>query len=460
MELVSCQPLDDFPAEQSALSSRGVGDKYGIILKAGNEIILPFKNLINDYYAKDISRKVTSALRSKMEKGEYIGSWEKYGYLKSPENKNQLVINPETAPVVQMIYQWRCEGMSYMGINKKLNDMNIPSPSQYKADRGIVTNNNQRSRRILWNRHMVTEILRDVTYLGHLAQRKTTQCLYAGIPSTRTGEEEWIIVKNTHEPIIEAKLFEKVQAINEKAASAQKANQGKYAHLPKTENIYGKKFTCADCGSVMKLVRSLSTKRDKVYFTFKCPSHEEHGVRACNPKRMRKADVDEAVLCSIKAQFDLFLDSQKAMESLLDLKKNQVRKTGKSNQVSELKKQLEKKKSIFSGLYRDLREGLIDEQDYTQTREILMKDIRRLEQQIEEQESVKAECEKPLEQTKIWETLMQNYYHAPQISAELVDAMIEFMEMDKDSSMNIRFKHMDSFQVVLDTVKMLRKINY
>ena len=170
--------------------------------------------------------------------------------------------------------------------------------------------------------------------------------------------------------------------------------------------------------------------------------------------------MDEAVLCSIKAQFDLFLDSQKAMESLLDLKKNQVRKTGKSNQVSELKKQLEKKKSIFSGLYRDLREGLIDEQDYTQTREILMKDIRRLEQQIEEQESVKAECEKPLEQTKIWETLMQNYYHAPQISAELVDAMIESMEMDKDSSMNIRFKHMDSFQVVLDTVKMLRKINY
>ena len=425
--------------------------------ESNGQLSVSLSNIINDYYAKDISRKVTSALRSKMEKGEYIGSWEKYGYLKSSENKNQLVINPETAPVVQMIYQWRCEGISYMGINKKLNDMNIPSPGQYKADRGIVTNNNQKSRRILWNRHMVTEILRDVTYLGHLAQRKTTQCLYAGIPSTRTGEEEWIIVKNTHEPIIEAKLFEKVQAINEKAASAQKANQGKYAHLPKTENIYGKKFTCADCGSVMKLVRSLSTKRDKAYFTFKCPSHEEHGVRACNPKRMRKADGDEAVLCSIKAQFDLFLDSQKAMESLLDLKKKQVRKTGKSDQVSELKKQLEKKKSIFSGLYRDLREGLIDEQDYTQTREILMENIHQLEQQIAEQESVKAECEKPLEQTKIWETLMQKYYHAQQISAELVDAMIESMEMGKDSSLNIRFKHMDSFQAVLDTVKMLRK---
>lgn len=86
-----------------------------------------------------------------MEHGEYIGSWEKYGYVKSAENKNQLIVNPETATVVQMIYQWRSEGMSYMGINKKLNDLEILSPGQYKADRGIVTNNNQKGRKILWN---------------------------------------------------------------------------------------------------------------------------------------------------------------------------------------------------------------------------------------------------------------------------------------------------------------------
>ena len=160
--------------------------------EANGQLSVSLSNIINDYYAKDISRKVTSALRSKMEKGEYIGSWEKYGYVKSPENKNQLIVNPETAPVVRMIYQWRSEGMSYMGINKKLNDMGIPSPGQYKADRGIVTNNNQKPRKILWNKHMVTDILKDITYLGHLAQRKTTQCLYAGIPFSRTEEQDWI----------------------------------------------------------------------------------------------------------------------------------------------------------------------------------------------------------------------------------------------------------------------------
>ena len=94
---------------------------------------------------------------------------------------------------------------------------------RYKADRGIVTNNNQKPRKILWNKHMVTDILKDITYLGHLAQRKTTQCLYAGIPFSRTEEQDWIQVENTHEAIIEPELFEKVQEINKKAAAAQKA---------------------------------------------------------------------------------------------------------------------------------------------------------------------------------------------------------------------------------------------
>ena len=152
---------------------------------------------------------------------------------------------------------------------------------------------------------MITDILKDITYLGHLAQRKASQCLYAGISFHRTEEQDWIIVENTHEPIIEQELFDKVQAINSAAAEKSKANSGKYDHLPKAVNIYGKKFTCADCGSVMKLVRSFSTKKDKVYFTFKCPTYAEHGTRACNAKKMRKADLDEAVLSTIQAQLDL-----------------------------------------------------------------------------------------------------------------------------------------------------------
>ncbi len=172
-------------------------------LEENGQLSASLSNIINDYYAKDISRKVTTALRSKMENGEYIGGWAKYGYSK---DNHKLIVNPETAPIVRQIYEWRAQGMSYMGINKKLNDMGIPSPNQLKANQGIVTNNNQKRRPILWNKHMITSILQDITYLGHLAQRKDAQCLYAGIPMMHLKKEEWIVVHNTHEPIIERRM--------------------------------------------------------------------------------------------------------------------------------------------------------------------------------------------------------------------------------------------------------------
>lgn len=425
--------------------------------EASGQLSVSLSNIINDYYAKDISRKVSSALRSKMENGEFIGSWEKYGYLKDENNKNQLIINPETAPVVKQIFLWRSEGMSYMGINKKLNDSGIPSPGQYKANRGIVTNNNQKDRVILWNKHMVTEILKDITYLGHLAQRKGSQCLYAGISFHRTEEQDWIVVENTHEPIIEQELFDKVQAINNAAAEKAKANSGKYDHLPKAVNIYGKKFTCADCGSVIKLVRSFSTKKDKVYFTFKCPTYAEHGTRACNAKKMRKADLDEAVLSAMKAQLDLFVDMQDSLHRLLAMKKAMANQSQQKDEIKSLKKKLDHKKGLFSGLYRDLREGLITDEDYAQAREVILANIDRMEKQLSELEGTTTRFEEQLRGEKKWAELVRKYHNATEVTAEMVDVMIASMKMNEDSSLEITFNHMDEFKAIYDTIEILRK---
>lgn len=425
--------------------------------EASGQLSVSLSNIINDYYAKDISRKVSSALRNKMENGDFIGAWEKYGYLKDPDNKNQLIVNPETAPVVRQIYQWRSEGMSYLGINKKLNDSGIPSPGQYKADRGIVTNNNQKDRKILWNKHMITDILKDITYLGHLAQRKSAQCLYAGIASYRAKEQDWITVENTHEPIIEQELFDKVQAINQAATAKQKASHGKYDYLPKAVNIYGKKFTCADCGAVIKLFRSFSTNKDKAYFTFKCPTYAEHGTRACNAKKMRKADLDAAVLASVKAQLDLFVDMQDSLHRLLKRKKAMTAQPKQKNEIKSLEQKLKHKKGIFSGLYRDLREGLISDEDYAHTRDVLMNEIKQMEKQLAELKGTGEELNAQLLAEKKWADLVKKYHDATEVNAEMVDAMIESMKLNTDNSLDITFRHMDEFRAILDTVEILRK---
>ena len=435
-----------------------VNDNYDTAtVTSEGQLSASLQNIVNDYYAKDISRKVTSALQAKMERGDYIGNYAPHGYRKDPENKNHLLIDPETSPVIRQIFEMRAEGISYMGICKKLNDAGIPSPGQHKLNQGIETNNNKKKRTVLWNKHKITEILKDIVYIGYLAQKKGSQCLYGGIPYHITSEDEWIVVKNTHEPLISEELFERVQQINSAALERQKANTGKYDHLPKEKNIYGKKFTCADCGSIMKLHRSISTKKDKVYFTFKCPTYAEHGSRACSDIKMRKSDLDEAVFTFIKSQMDVFIDMENTLRRLLSMKKAKLKQNNTQQEIKSLRQKLAHKQSILSGMYVDLKEGLLSQEDYGHHREIITADIKALELKLSEVESAKSETEEQLTGEMKWKFMIQRFYDATEMTAEMADAFIETMKLHKDGSLEIKLSYMDEFIALTTTCERLRK---
>lgn len=392
-----------------------------------------------------------------MENGEYIGAWEKYGYLKDPNNKNKLIVNPETAPIVQQIYQWRSEGMSYMGINKKLNEMGVPSPGQYKADRGIVTNNNQKKRTILWNKHIVTDILKDIGYLGHMAQRKTTQCLYKGVQFSRVNEEDWVVVYNTHEPIISQELFDKVQAINEATARTAKENHGKYDHLPKAKNIYGAKLICADCGARIKLVRSFSTKKDKVYFTFKCPTHAEHGEKGCTAKRKRKAEMDEAVFHAIRSQMNIFMDSASIIKSLLARKQAINNSSDRRKQKRNLNLKIKNLNSSIATLYVDMKDGLLTDQDYLVQKEKYQSQIAELECQLAKFSQDESDTEEQLIGSKRWTAIVEEFSNATELTENMLSACVELIKFHSDGSLEITFNYMEEFKELLNTTERLRK---
>lgn len=421
------------------------------------QMSMALSNIVNDYYAKDISRKVTSALQTKMERGDYIGNYAPHGYCKDPENKNHLVIDPETAPVIRQIFQWRAEGVSYMGINRRLNEAGIPSPGQYRLEHGIETNNNRKGRSVLWNKHMVTEILKNIVYIGHLAQKKGSQCLYAGIPYHITGEDEWIVVEHTHEPIISKELFEAVQKINRESAERSRANSGKYAYLPREKNIFGKKLTCAECGAVMKLHRSFSTKRDKAYFTFKCPTYAEHGSKGCSDVKKRKADLDVTVFSFIKAQMTVFIDMEHTLQSLLAAKTGSVEQGRTKSKRRLLQQKLENKKSILSGLYVDYKEGLLSRQDYLFTRERIDSAIHEIEAELAEQESVTSKTRGLLTGEMKWKHMVQNYQNAAELSQEMVEAFVETIKLHKDGSLEIQLNYMDEFAALIDACEQIQK---
>ena len=281
---------------------------------------------------------------------------------------------------------------------------------------------------------------------------KCGRCGYA-----LTSEDEWIIAKNTHDPIISDELFEKVQQINKEAVERTKANSGKYDHLPKAVNIYGKKFVCADCGAVMKLTRSISTKKDKAYFTFKCPTYAEHGARGCSDIKMRKGDLDEAVFAFIKAQMDVFLDMESTIRRLLAMKKSKLKQNNTVQEIRALKQKLAHKQSLLSGMYVDLKEGLLSQEEYGHHREIIGEDIRALELKLSELESAKMETEEQITGEMKWKFMIQRYYDATEISADMADAFIESMKLHADGSLEIKLSYMDEFEALTSTCERLRK---
>lgn len=414
-------------------------------------------NVVNDFYARDISRKVSTALRAKMERGEYIGNYAPYGYRKDPADKNHLIPDPATAPVIQRIYALRAAGQSYMGICKILNAENIASPGQYRLENGIVTNNNVKQHKLLWNKHIVTEILKNPVYIGHLVQRKGSQSLYKGVAYHLTEEQERITVYNTHTPLIAPEIFEQVQAMNRAAAAKQKANAGKYAALPKAENFYKKKFVCAHCGAVMKLHRSFNTKHDKVYFMFKCPTYAEHGSAACMDVKIRKAELDQAVLAMVNKQMEAFLDMEKTVRQVLQRKKAQQPDTKARKEMQALRSKIASKQTVLSEMYLDLKEGLLTEQEYLQNKRLLLEDISVLQDRLDKLTQTHEQSQAQRLKEQKWKAFAQKYARMDEICAEIVETFLAAVAIHVDGTLDIQLNYADELAELAQVYARIRE---
>lgn len=330
-------------------------------------LLIPFKNLINDIYAKDISKKVSCVLEMKIRKGEYGGGLVPFGYRK---NKNKLEIDPQTAIVVKRIFQMRAEGNSYHTIIRSLNDEKILSPSAYRYKKGIV--HNEKYKEVLWKRHVVTNMLSNRVYLGYIVKEKTELDL------CREEEQEFQI---THEPIIEKELFFKVQKITEQRKKEYLSNIGKYSFLGKEENIFGKKVICGDCGAVLTLYKNVLREKD-IYYNYICPNYTENQYRVCNKKNIRKGELEQITFKLIQFYILLFINKTKLVEKLRYTIKNSLKQKKLQYKFRELKQKIVKMESINRKLYLDYKEELLTKNVYFYTKEKYKKELNLLKEQF------------------------------------------------------------------------------
>lgn len=437
-----------------------INDGYdSAALSSTDELSASLKNIVNDYYAKDISQKASSALKAKRQRGDYIGSYAPYGYQKDPENKNHLIIDPKTAPTIRKIFQWRAEGMGYTTLLRTLNDLGIPSPGRYRFENGIITNNNKRGCALLWNRHVLSDILRNIVYLGHLAQGKSSASLYRGVAFHRTAQSEWDVVYDTHEAIVDEDLFNRVQALNNARAAAYKDVCGKYDHLPKRDNPYGRRLVCGDCRTTLKLYRNIYRGGKKACFTYICPTYEEHGARACfGRKSMRSTRLDDAVLATVKKQMDLFMDAHQVLETLLRTKAQSQapQSPAVKNDLDELQKEYKRKRGLFTSLYTDYREGILTKEEFAFAKSKYQSELTVLEQRIAEADGAPKHVEPLVPAAQQWMPRIKRYRSADRVTSELVETFIEEIRVASDDAISIRFSFENQYAALLDACARLQ----
>ena len=417
------------------------------------------KNLINDYYARDISRKECSAMKSKRLRGEYIGNYAPYGYLKDPKDKNHLIVDPVTAPTVRMIYQWRDQGMKYGAILKRLNELDIPSPGRYRFENGIITNNNKKGAGLLWTRHAVTILLSNELYIGNMVQGKSSSCLHQGVAFHWTQPHEWDRVENTHEPIVDRELFQRVQCFNEEERQRHLSSINRYPELEKAENPYGKKMVCGSCGRVIKLYRNIGKGGKRAWFTYICPSNHDLGAGTCPLKAIPKQELDQAVLTVLKKQMQLVLRKEKQLAQLIERARVEEAASGLFSQKRErqLQKLIDQRSKAITDLYADWKSGLFDQEEYALLKGEL---VRQREDSEKELEMLRSESEKRariLRNRKKISDLVEKYYDCREVTPEIVAAFIQKLQVEKDGSLKITLKYRDELKELESLCEILKK---
>jgi DNA invertase Pin-like site-specific DNA recombinase len=334
-----------------------INDQYDNAKESGDaeQIIVPFKNLINDAYCRDISIKVRSQLDVKRKNGKFIGSFAAYGYLKDPKDKNHLIVDEYAAEIVQLIFNLKLDGFSALAIAEELNKMGVLPPMEYKRMLGYNYNSGFRtSTTPSWGAKSVIRILENELYTGVMVQGKNQKINYKVKKSRAVSSEQWIRVQDTHEAIIPRTYFDRVQEIMRLDTRT----------APSEKNVYPLSglVRCGDCEQNM--VRRSTAKKNKVYYYLHCSSYRNG--EGCTSHIISEEKLMCAVITFVKTQLALLVEADKILQHITELPKEQYGVKALNTQIGELNREIERYCDLKERLYQDMVAEVIDKEEYAE----------------------------------------------------------------------------------------------
>lgn len=410
------------------------------VSSSSDNIIVPFKNLINDSYSRDISIKVRTNLDVKRRQGDYIGNYAPYGYRKDPSNKNSLLIDEDAAKVVRDIFKWKVEGFSPEQIAEKLNTMGILSPAEYKRAAGIrFATSFQSGAKAYWSHVSVRRILTNEIYIGVLVQGKRMAPTYKTKKTILRDSSEWVRIENTHEAIISRPQFDLVQQL---MTEDTRASAGGGAVQPFCGRIF-----CGDCGSPMFRKTVNTGKKRYVYYV--CSANKQDKSQ-CSKHSIRENVLDETVLATVQRQIEVILEMEKAMSEIdaLSWETSEVAKIEAGIRYQD--QIIEKNNALRLGIYEDLHDGILTKDGFLSMKEEFTARIDEAQGIIAQLNVDKGNIQHGMSQQQGWLAQFKQYRNITEISRLVVVNLIERVNIYEGAEIEVVFRQADQFESIMN----------
>ncbi|HEM3166595.1 TPA: recombinase family protein [Streptococcus suis 92-1400] len=398
-------------------------------------LILPIKNFINDSYCRDISNKVKSSQKIKREKGDFISAFAPYGYKKSDENKNKLVVDEQAAPNIKNIFDMKLMGYSSKAIADELNHLGVLTPRKYKESQGFKCNGFQNIKGGNWSAKAVNRIIENEVYIGNTLQGKSITLNYKNKKQIEKEKEEWIRVEDTHEAIISKEIF----AI---ANTMLKRDLNNSRGKDKIDIFAGMLF-CKECGS--SLIRRTVKYKEREEVFYICSKYNKE--KSCKRHSVKEETLIKAVSKIIEAYIE-FNEKLYSKVQLIDINRNL-----KDNQIPILKREKAMTEELLSSLYLDLKEDVISKEEYHLFRKNYMEKLTKLDESIQYRLKRQEDTKYKIDENKSWIIDINRYKNLSEIDRLSVVMLIDKIYISEDKTIDVRFNHTEELSLLEEMTK-------
>lgn len=410
-----------------------LSDGIDTFAKSANNDMTPFKSVLNDMYAKDISKKIRTVMDTKRINGQFIGAFAPFGYLKSKENKNKLIIDPVASETVKQIFEMYLNGCSMAMIAKALTDECVPTPTEYKKSVQNLSYVNVNIKYNVWRTETIKGILTNPTYIGNMAQHRSEKISYKMNKFKKIPRKDWIIAEDTHEAIISKEDFNTVQE------RIKQKSQLQYP-VERVNHLLGGIIFCGDCEMPMTF-RRVGKKKE---FICLCSGYSRFGKDKCQRNVIKEDILNEYVLSHLKSISEKAIDNKDEFCKSFNIENVDLNIINAEKETEKILKRLTEIKKIIKSLYEDKVRGIISEDnfltmisEFNEEKEMLSKKLSK----IEEEASQAQENKNP---EQVFE-LIKNIVSFDTVSPLLIGQLIESIYIYKSNEIVINYKFSNPF---------------